>query len=126
MTGVVIVTGATGGAVTDGRESRASASTVRGINANTPPTSRTADIPAASQIRSDDFVFAMLDLLLFTIRPFYQFDTIYSACYLKEYEENLPRMALLFGLFPYKSLSDNHLKVALIMVQFDVFFARKH
>jgi hypothetical protein len=76
MTGVVLATGATGGAITVGRESRASASTVRGINANTPATSRTEEAPAASQIRSDVFGFAMLDFLLFTIQPFYQFDTI--------------------------------------------------
>jgi hypothetical protein len=76
MTGVVLTIGTTGGAVTAGRESRASACTVRGINAKTPATSKTEEAPAASQIRSDVFEFALRDFLLFTISPFYQFDTI--------------------------------------------------
>jgi hypothetical protein len=76
VAGVVLTTGTTGGAITAGRESRASACTVRGETAKTPATSKTEEVPAASQIRSDFFAFALLDFRLFSIRPFYQFDTI--------------------------------------------------
>jgi hypothetical protein len=75
MTGVELTTGTTGGAVTAGWESRASASTVRGINANTPAISKTEEKPAASQIRSGVVGFSLLDFRLFSICPFYQFDT---------------------------------------------------
>jgi hypothetical protein len=93
MAGVALATGATGGAVTAGWDSRASASTVLGETAKTPTTSKTEDVPAASQIRSEVFAFALLDFRLFSICLFYQLDTIYSACCLIEYEENLPKMA---------------------------------
>jgi hypothetical protein len=76
MAGVALTIGTAGGAVDVGRESRASASTVRGENANTPATSNTEEAPAASQIRSADFEFALRFFRLFTICPFYQFVTI--------------------------------------------------
>jgi hypothetical protein len=74
--GVASAIGATGGAVTAGRDSRASACTDRGETANTPTTSKTEETPAASQIRSEVFAFTLLDFRLFSIFTFYQFDTI--------------------------------------------------
>jgi hypothetical protein len=76
VTGVVLAIGATGGAVTTGWDSRASACTVRGVTATTPATSKTEEVPAASQIRSEVFAFTLLDFLLFSICLFYQFVTI--------------------------------------------------
>jgi hypothetical protein len=69
--GVALTAGAAGGAVAAGRESRASACTVRVETETTTATSATEEAPAISQIRSDDFELGLLDFRRLTICPFY-------------------------------------------------------
>jgi hypothetical protein len=69
--GVALAIGAAGGAVAAGRESRASACTVRVETVTTTATSATEEAPAISQIRSDDFELGLLDVRRLTICPFY-------------------------------------------------------
>lgn len=120
--GVALTIGTAGGAVADGRRSLASASTVRVETANTPAANATDEAPATSQIRSDDFEFALLEIRRFTICPFYQLATSASNCCQDRYEEILPEMAQLSELFPFKSFPDNNLKNAPKMVHFPDFF----
>jgi hypothetical protein len=92
-------------------ENRTSASTVRVETANTPAASTADEAPATSQIRSDDFEFALLEIRRFTIRQFYQFDTSASNCYQEIHEEILSKTAQIpsdfqLKLFYFYSLDD--------------------
>jgi hypothetical protein len=69
--------------------------------ANTPAASAADETPATSQIRSDDFEFALLEIRRFTICPFYQFATSASNCYQDRYEEILFKIAGNVGFFSF-------------------------
>jgi hypothetical protein len=69
--GVALATVAAGSAVAAGRDSGASASTVRVEIPTTTAASATDEAPANSQIRSEDFELVLLDFRKITIYPFY-------------------------------------------------------
>jgi hypothetical protein len=68
--------------------------------ANTPAASAAHEAPATSQIRSDDFEFALLEIRRFTICSFYQFDTRASNCYQEIHEEILSKNGTAFSDLP--------------------------
>ena len=69
--GVALVAGALCIAVEDGRESIASASTVRVENPTTHAISTTEEAPASSHIRNGDFELMLINSRPMTICPFY-------------------------------------------------------
>jgi hypothetical protein len=69
--GVALAAVAAGGAVEAGRDSGASACTVRVQSVSTNPASATEEAPATNQMRSEAFVFVLLEIRRLTICPFY-------------------------------------------------------
>jgi hypothetical protein len=89
-TGVGLRTGAPGGAIEAGLESRASACTGGVARNTTKPASATDEAPAVRQIPSGVFKFVLRVFLRITIRPFYQLDTGFPCMLAKNIRANLP------------------------------------
>ena len=66
----------------------------------TPAVSATDEAPASNQIRSEVFEFVLRVSRLFTMSPFYQFDTKTLNCYLKTHVEKLSKKEHIAKVFP--------------------------